>query len=173
MKLYFFHFPTENKLRTVRMFIPLYSVKKNGRDLVWWVPLPSIFYLSWADWDVSKNTNRIYTFINSIRIYCRTLFFLQGEFLIIYKCLSLLLERKYFFDRLAGVESFISILHSQCNLVNVDKAYLNRHISRITSKDTDSCSLLQYFSDEKIKFVCMFRMYFFLNETKKKFTGCA
>ena len=48
-------------------------------------------------------------------------------------CLSLLFERKYFFDKWIGDESLLSILLNEYNLVDVDKKYLNQHILKTTN----------------------------------------
>ena len=49
---------------------------------------------------------------------------------ILQSCLSLLLERKYFFDKWIGDESLLSILYSQYYLVDVDKAFVNKPPSK-------------------------------------------
>ena len=68
-----------------------------------------------------KNTNRIYIIY---RFYQYTLAQLNlsrmEAFDNLKTCLSLLLERKYFFDKWIGEESLLSILLNEYHLVDVD-----------------------------------------------------
>ena len=83
--------------------------------------------------DLPKNTIRICIFCSLYQCTLAQLFrSTMRDLGNLQSCLSLLLERNFFFDKWIGDDSLLSILHSQYyHFVDVDKAFLNQHLLKI------------------------------------------
>ena len=131
--IFFRNLPARIKFRT---FCTIFSVPNNSEEVhSEWHYIQYYIYPTYicSQFEAEQgNINRIHIFC---RFYSYSWFHLNLSRMITIEqlrvCLFSLLKRNRYLDKCIGDESLLSILHTQCYLLELGKAYLNQHILKI------------------------------------------